>query len=140
MLLHNMSQFSLNKKLLLVAGGLSLTAQAILFIPAMPGLFLQFFPNMWGSFGIGMALFLCSLLLVLVFLRTQFVKNRSAWYLNGVLLLTQIFTVIGTFLLLNDSTPYERWIGLLLSSLLTVLTIYGIFSHANFTVESQPQP
>ena len=135
-----MSQFSLKKNLLIVAGGLSLTAQAILFIPINSGPFLQFSPNTWGSFAIGMALFLCSLLLVLVVLRTQFVKNRSAWYLNGVLLLTQIFTVMGTFLLLNGSAPYERWIGLFLSSLVTVLTTYGIFSHATVTVESQPTP
>src|SRR5215213_5880618 len=135
-----MSQFSYKKNLLIVAGVLSLTAQVILCLPAMSGLSSQSLPNAWGSLAIGMALFLGSLLLVLVALRAQFVKNRSAWYLNGVLLLTQIFTVMGTFLLLNGSAPYERWIGLFLSSLVTVLTTYGIFSHATVTVESQPAP
>ena len=118
----------------MVAGGFSLIAQAILFIPVMSGLSLQSLRNEWG-----MTLFIFSLGLVLVDLRTQFVKNRSRWHLHGLLLLTQIFTVIGTYLLLRGSAPYERWIGFLASSLVTGLTIYGMYAHTLSAADPQPE-
>jgi len=47
--------------------------------------------------------------------------------------------VIGTYLLLRGSAPYERWIGFLASSLVTGLTIYGMYAHTLSAADPQPE-
>ena len=76
----------------------------------------------------GTVLFIFSCFLFLAVMSPQLKKNPLAWRAAGVLLLTQVFTTIAILSLLENSATHERWVGFLLSSLVTALTTYGIFS------------
>jgi putative nucleotidyltransferase with HDIG domain len=133
-----MSRLSFKKTLLIAAGVLSLLAQGIMLIPTSLGFLLpSFIP--WGSVAIGAAFFVFSMILFIVIISRQFAKKRLEWRANGVLLLTQALTAIGIYLLLDGFAPRERGAGFLLSSLVTVLTTYGIFTHTIHLEASQPQ-
>ncbi|HSA99597.1 MAG TPA: GAF domain-containing protein, partial [Anaerolineales bacterium] len=76
----------------------------------------------------GAILFALAILLffVISFLSAKDWQRRRV---NVILLVTQIFTVLGIYFLLDGLTPGERGGGFLLSSLVTIVTIYGIFTH-----------
>src|SRR5215208_4248404 len=123
-----MRRLSIQKTLLIVAGGLSLLAQWLLFLPKMLNFLLQSFAPR-GSVALGAAFFAFSLLLLLIVIGRQFADQRLAWRPNGILLLTQVVTVIGIYLLSDGLPSGERGAGFLLSGLITILTTYGIFNH-----------
>lgn len=123
-----MSQLSLKKTLLVTAGVLSLTAQGILLLPDLQGShLLSFIPR--GQATIGGVFFVFSTVLFLLIISRQFAEKRLEWRANTILLLTQTLTAVGIYLLLDGSAQGERDAGFLLSSLVTVLTTYGIFTH-----------
>ena len=128
MLLNIMRLLSYQKTLLIVAGGLSLLAQWILYLPTRLDFLLQSFAPR-GSVALGAAFFAFSLLLLLMVIGRQFADQRLARRPNGILLLTQVLTVIGIYLLSDGFPTGEREAGFLLSGLVTVLTTYGIFKH-----------
>ena len=107
---------------------MSLLAQSILLTPKSLGFVLHsFFPQ--GNVAIGVAFFVFSMIFFIVIISRQFANKRLRWRANGVLLLTQALTAIGIYLLLDGFPPRDREAGFLLSSLVTILTTYGIFTH-----------
>src|SRR5689334_21664190 len=133
-----MSRLSLKKTLLITAGVLSLMAQSILLLPESLGspLF-SFIP--WGSAAIGAIFFVFSMVLFLIIISGQLAKKRLEWRANAILLLSQVLTVVGIYLLLHGFARGERDTGLLLSSLVTLLSTYGIFMHT-IHHETSPPP
>ena len=57
-----------------------------------------------------------------------------------MLVVTQALTVIGIYFLVDGLAPREQQTGFLLSSLVTILTTYGIFSHTRSIEETPIQP
>jgi putative nucleotidyltransferase with HDIG domain len=135
-----MSQSSFRKFALLAAGTLSVAAQGILLNPTRSGFLPQYFNRSWGSVAIGAALFALSMFLFIAIISSRSIKNGSGWRANRVLLAIQAFTAIGIYLLLDSVDSGERGAGFLLSSLVTVLTTYGIFVHAMSIRVQAPQP
>ena len=117
-----MPKLSSRKILLVVAGFLSLLAQSLLF-----------FPPASSAFVLGAGLFTLAMILFTGLLSTSPARDQSAI----LLILTQALTVIGIYLLLDGSTPREQGPGFLLSSLVTILTTYGLLSDPA-TVEASP--
>jgi putative nucleotidyltransferase with HDIG domain len=136
-----MSQL-LSRKIILVATGmLSLIAQSILLIPTTLGFFFPFLNHPSRDFAVGTVLFAFSILLFTRVISTQFANKRLAWRTNMKLLLTQALTVIGIYILVDGLAPREQETGFLLSTLITILTTYGILSHTLFTDETHdPRP
>src|SRR5215216_2476508 len=123
-----MSRLLFKKILLIAAGLMSLLAQSILLTPKSLGFVLHsFFPQ--GNVAIGVAFFVFSMIFFIVIISRQFANKRLRWRANGVLLLTQALTAIGIYLLLDGFPPRDRGAGFLFSSLVTILTTYGIFTH-----------
>ncbi|HEX6034847.1 MAG TPA: hypothetical protein VFY83_10450, partial [Anaerolineales bacterium] len=60
----------------------------------------------------------------------QFAKHGFEWRTNLILLITQAFTVIGIYFLVGGLPVREQETGFLLSSLVTILTTYGMLSHS----------
>ena len=85
----------------------------------------------------GAILFMFSMLLFAGLISGQFVKHRIEWRRNLILLITQALTIIGVYFLVDGLDLREQETGLLLSSLVTILTTYGILSH---TVLSEEPP
>jgi putative nucleotidyltransferase with HDIG domain len=125
-----MSQFAYQKILLIATGILSLIAQAILLTPTLLGSFLPSLKHSSISFALGAAFFAVSILFYITIINKQLAKNRFQWRTNIKLLLTQALTVIGIYLLVDGLALREQETGLLLSSLVTSLTTYGMISHA----------
>ena len=135
-----MARFSYNKSILIATGGLSLIAQSLLITPTVLGFFLPFLKHTLVSFALGAVLFAFSLVSFSGVISTQFSKNRLEWRRNVMLLVTQALTVIGTYILVDGFAPREQQIGFLLSSLVTILTTYGILSHTISIEEKGAQP
>jgi putative nucleotidyltransferase with HDIG domain len=135
-----MSQFSSKKFVLIATGILSLIAQSILIIPTTLGFFLPSLNRTWGSFAIGAILFVFSMVLFAGIILARFARNRLEGRANLRLLLTQAFTVIGIYLLVDGLALREQETGFLLSSLVTILTTYGIVSQTSIVNETQAQP
>ena len=131
-----MSQVSYKKVILIATGGLSLIAQSFLITPTILGLFLPSLKPSSASFALGSALFALSLISFSGIVSTQFSKNRLEWRRNVVLVATQALTVIGIYLLVDGFGLREKQIGFLLSSLVTILTTYGMVSHTLFIEET----
>ena len=129
MLLRNMSQRSYKKIILIATGILSLIAQSLLLTPSIPGLLFRFLDHRTISFAAGAVLFALSMLLFTGLIGGQVLARRLEWRTNLMLLLTQGFTVIGVFFLVDGLALREQQTGFLLSSLVTILTTYGIYSH-----------
>jgi putative nucleotidyltransferase with HDIG domain len=135
-----MSQLSYKKIILLATGIVSLLAQSILLTPTLWGFFLPYFNHTARSFVFGAALFGLSMLLYAGIIRVPSGGHRPHWRTNLLLFLTQTFTAIGIYLLVDGFALRERETGLLLSSLVTILTTYGMFSHVVSIAETPPQP
>ncbi len=117
--------------MLIVAGTLSLLAQGILIVPTALDFFLR---NMrWGSGTTGAVLFAFSIVLFVITISPTSAKNQQKQRMNWILLATQILAALGIYLLLDGFAPGERGAGFLLSSLVTIVTTYGIFIHIGFT-------
>ena len=117
-----MLRFSHKKVILIATGGLSLIAQSFLITPTVLGFFLPSLSHTSISFAVGAVLFAVSLISFSGIISTQFSKNRLEWRRNVMLLVTQAVTVIGTYFLVDGLAPREQQTGLLLSSLVTILT------------------
>ena len=91
------------------------------------------------SFAVGAVLFSVALVSFSGIISAQFSKNPLEWRRNVMLLVTQAVTVIGIYLLVDGLAPREQQTGFLLSSLVTILTTYGIFSHT-ISIEEAPVP
>jgi putative nucleotidyltransferase with HDIG domain len=138
MLLDTMSRLAYKRIILISAGVLSLIAQSILLTPTIMGWVFQFLGQHTTSFAIGAVLFAISILVFTGLTGTQFSTHRLEWRTNLMLLLTQGFTVIGVYLLVDGLALREQETGFLLSSLVTILTTYGIVS--NTVGEDVPVP
>ena len=123
-----MSRLTLKKTFLIAAGFLSFLAQGFLLLPEAFASFLKF-STPWGSVVVGATFFVFSIFLFMSFVGKQFAKKRAEWRANGILLLTQALTAIGIYILLDGFAPRERSAGFLVSSLVTAVTTYGIFTH-----------
>ena len=126
-----MSQFSAKRIILIATGVLSLIAQTILLTPTLLESFLQPLDHQHVSFMVGAALFGLSVLLFTASTIPLAAQHRLQWRTNLMLLLTQALTVIGTYLLVGGLALREQETGLLLSSLVTILTTYGILFNSN---------
>jgi putative nucleotidyltransferase with HDIG domain len=89
------------------------------------------------SFALGAALFVLSLASFAGTISTQFSKTRLEWRRNVILLVTQALTAIGIYFLVDGFAPREQQAGFLLSSLVTILTTYGMLSHT-ISIEAIP--
>src|SRR6185503_8272213 len=69
----------------------------------------------------------------------QFATKRLEWRANVILLLTQALTALGIYVMAEGFTPGERGTGFILSSLVTVLTTYGILTHTIHGEMSHPE-
>jgi putative nucleotidyltransferase with HDIG domain len=134
-----MLQFSYTKVVLIVTGVLSLIAQSILITPRLFGLFLQPSEPI-ASFAVGGLLFASAVFLFAVIIGPQFARHPVEWRTNLILLITQAFTVVGIYFLVDGFALREKETGLLLSCLVTILTTYGIVSHTTSIKESPSQP
>jgi putative nucleotidyltransferase with HDIG domain len=135
-----MSQPFSRKITLIATGILSLISQGILLIPTTLGFFFPLFNHAAGSFTVGAILFVVSIVLFAAIISKQRRRNRLEWRRNVMLLLTQGLTVIGMFLLVDGLAAREQETGFLLSSLVTVMTTYGIHSHMLSMEQMQDQP
>src|ERR1051326_3601402 len=133
-----MSRLPFRKAMLVVAGTLSLVAQGLLFIPTVLASLSS--SHLWKSAVLGGALFALSILLFIAVLSPQFIRRRREWRTDGILLATQVFTVLGIYFLLDGVDSGERGVGFLLGSLITTLTTYGIFAHTTHVNEAGSQP
>src|SRR5215207_411888 len=132
-----MARFSYKKSLLIATGGVSLIAQSFLITPTVLGSFLPALKHTSVSFALGAALFALSLASFAGTISTQFSKTRLEWRRNVILLVTQALTAIGIYFLVDGFAPREQQAGLLLSSLVTILTTYGMLSHT-ISIEAIP--
>ncbi|MBN2115021.1 MAG: GAF domain-containing protein [Anaerolineales bacterium] len=137
-----MSRAPFRKIILIAAGTLSLLAQGILLIPTALGFLLRHLNSRWSSFTSGANGAVLFALAVLLFFIVSFqsAKNRHQRRANGILLAVQIFAVLGIYFLLDGFTPGERGAGFLLSSLVTALTTYGIFTQTASIKEPEAPP
>jgi hypothetical protein len=119
---------------------LSLIAQGVLFIPATLRAFFPYFDSVTNTGTLGAGLFVLSIFLFITVIGSQFVKNAWEWRRNGVLLTTQMITVLGIYFLIDGLAADERGAGFLLSGLVTALTTYGIFTHTATIRELPSQP
>src|SRR5688500_8900973 len=110
---------------LITAGVLSLLAQGILLTPAGLALFPQFLP--WGSVAIGAILFLFSMGLYILEIRSISMKNSIGWHSNGILLLIQAISVIGIFFISGSNASSAGEFGFLLTGIISILTTYLMF-------------
>lgn len=112
-----------HKAQLIAAGAISIVAQGLLILPA------SLIPRMslpdWGSVTIGVTLFAIATIWILSTIRSLDV----GWRGNAHFILNQAIIVIGFFLLLTSSDSFAHLGGFLLTSLITVLTVYGIIAN-----------
>ena len=139
-LLKKMWRFSSKRFLLISAGLLSLAGQALLFIPGAFDFSQGSRIPPEDSHLLGILLFALSLLLFASVLTPQFMQRQQESWTNGILLMTQVLTVAGIYLLLNGIASGERGAGFLLSVVVTALTAYGIFTHTVRAAAPLPQP
>lgn len=135
-----MSRLSSRKLLLIAAGGISLTAQAILFVPAILGSFFPSLEDRLTGFMLGASLFVVCLTLFTVLSGTPFANRAEAGRTKFKLLLIQALTFISIYLLVGGLAFREQATGFLLSSLVTILTTYGMITQAGWTEEVPAQP
>jgi putative nucleotidyltransferase with HDIG domain len=132
-----MARFSYKKSLLIATGGVSLLAQSLLITPTVPGFFLPALNHTSMSFALGAVLFALAVASFAGIISTQFSKTRLEWRRNVMLLVTQALTAIGIYFLVDGFAPREQQTGFLLSSLVTILTTYGMLSHT-ISIEAIP--
>jgi putative nucleotidyltransferase with HDIG domain len=135
-----MSRFSYTKLILIATGGLSLLAQSLLLTPTVWGFFLPFLNHAPTSFAPGAILFVFSMLVFAGIISTESDKNRLEWRTKLMLMATQALTVIGIYLLVDSLALREQQTGFLLSSLVTILTTYGILFPAILSEKSLVLP
>jgi putative nucleotidyltransferase with HDIG domain len=102
------------------AGILSLLAQGILLISIPLSSYIPL--TEWEDTAIGTALFVIATFWNISIARS----SKTTWNMNILLLLTQVLVVVGAFLLVDESAARARETGFLLTSLVTILTVYGI--------------
>ena len=117
------------KVLLIYTAIFSLLAQVVLLTPIRWSLFPQLIPS-WGSVAFGAALFLLSTSICILAIRSISLKYSIGWQSNGILLSIQLLLVIAFFFLFGSSASRVWQAVFLLTSTITVLTIYGIILSA----------
>jgi len=113
------------KTRLIITGTISVLAQGILLIPDRFH-FLQKYLPAWGNNALGAALFILSIFTFITIIRSQ-PRGQIA---RRIFIAIQALTVTGLYFLLDDSTSSGHDAGFFLSSVVTSLTIYGIFISA----------
>jgi len=113
------------KTRLIITGTISVLAQGILLIPDRFH-FLQKYLPAWGNNALGAALFILSIFTFITIIRSQ-PRGQIAC---RIFIAIQALTVTGLYFLLDDSTSSGHDAGFFLSSVVTSLTIYGIFISA----------
>ena len=88
----------------------------------------------------GASLFVFSVIVFAVRTGTDVAKRGEAWRTNVKLLLIQALTFISIYLLVDELAFREQATGFLLSSLVTVLTTYGMIFQTGLGNEETAQP
>lgn len=117
-----------NKMQIVIAGMLSFLAQGLLLLPA--DLTPRFIPPDWGRFVLGVGMFAVATIWTISKIRLL----KTGWRGNAHFILNQAVIVIGIFLLSDSSSSDERIGGVILTSLITILTIYGIIANISSPV------
>ena len=112
--------------LLFGVGILSILAQGILFLPAYFGFILQYLP-FWGNITLGAILFIIVIFAYIAVSHQALPKFSPGRQTSGVLLAIQAFATAGVFFLLENDASRNREVGFALSSVVTLLTTYGIY-------------
>ena len=107
-------------------GILSILAQGILFLPAYFRFFLQYLPS-WGNITFGAVLFIFVIFAYIAVSHQALPKLSPGRQNSGVFLAIQAFAAAGVFFLLENNFPRSREVGFALSSIVTILTTYGIY-------------
>lgn len=123
------------KLLLIIAGAISLIAQAITFAPARLGFLSQALSATYLSI---FSVILFALAAILFFLAIQ--NDAAGSRIDWVLLAVQAFTFIGTFLLLDGSASNSRESGFLLTGLITLLTTAALYISEEVIAAPRAQP
>jgi len=124
-----MSSLLPHKVHLISATILSLLAQGVLLTPIRSSLFPQFIPS-WGSVAFGAALFVLSIYLYMLAMRSTSLKNSIGWHLNGILFFIQLLSILIFFFIFGGGSSRVWQAGFVFTSTITVLTAYGIFVSA----------
>src|SRR5829696_3991099 len=111
------------KSFLSAAGIVALAAQGLLFAPARFEFILQSIPDTAQTF---LILTLAAISFVLYFI--AFKKYSIGSQVDWIFLAIQIGTVIGVFLLLDNSADRGREPGFLLTGAITLLTTYALYT------------
>jgi len=110
---------------LIIIGVVSLIAQGILFTPALFESTLKYLPP-WGNITFGAILFIFAVFCDIALTHRASPKSYPGRYINGTLLAIQAFTTAGVFFLLENDASRAREAGFLLTTIVTILTTYGI--------------
>jgi len=107
---------------IILAGTISFVGQGILLAPDRLAFLLQYLP-VWGTIALGTALFIFSILIFTTTIRIRLTGYR----VRGTLIALHAITFAGIYFLLNGFASHLREVGFVLTSLVTILTAYGIF-------------
>ncbi len=114
---------SLRTKIRFIAAGvISIFAQGVLLTPARFPFFFNYLPE-WGVVALGSAMFVFAMLILVTIIRSQPYGKITPGLFVGI----QTLTVTGLYILLGVSASHGRDVGFVISSIITSLTIYGIF-------------
>ena len=95
-------------------------------MPERLNFFLSYLPSL-GSVAVGATLFVLSMYLYIVWIRSIAMKNSIGWYPTGLMLIIHALSVIGMFFILGSHISGAGEAGFILTGIITALTTYGIF-------------
>ena len=112
--------------LLFIAACLSILAQGILFLPSFFGFILDYMPA-WGNLTFGVTIFVAIIFAYIAISHKILPRMSIGRHSSATMLATQAFTTAGVLFLLENDASRAREVGFALSSVVTILTTYGIF-------------
>jgi putative nucleotidyltransferase with HDIG domain len=112
--------------LLLIIAILSILAQGILFLPALFEFILRYMPP-WGNITFGAILFIGVIFSYFALSHQNLPRMSVGRHTSGILLAIQAFTTAGILTMLENGDSGARETGFALSSVVTVLTSYGLY-------------
>ena len=112
--------------LLFIVAIISILAQGILLLPAFFEFVLQYLPP-WGNITFGSVIFIVVIFSYIAISHQALPRISVGRHSSGTMLATQALTTAGILFLLENSASRTREAGFALSSIVTLLTTYGIF-------------
>lgn len=125
-----------NTFLLITATAVSLIAQGFWFTPLQLGFLLQYLSAL-GNIIPGIVFFILAILLYIAAIRAAVHARTTNWKTAWTFLAIQPVSAIGIALLLDGSASRAQEAGFLFSSLITLLTAYGLYLTSASSVLSQ---